>query len=278
MKIKGYCVKVGIVGCGAIGSRMAETIGRNFKEDCRVRGLYDVDYLKAARLAQKLNLKGVVSRTLPKLVQKCDCIVEATNARSTFDIVKQALTHRKSILTMSVGKLLKYPELFRLARKMKCHILLPSGAIAGVDAIKAASLKHIKKITLTTRKPPSGFVDNAYLLRKRIDLNKITKQTVLFSGDVATAVKYFPQNINVAATIALACQNIRARKKIRIKIMTSPRFKRNSHQIEMEGDFGRMVTKTDNVVCPDNPKSSYLAVLSGLQTLKQYCTGILIGT
>ena len=64
----------------------------------------------------------------------------------------------------------------------------------------------------------------------------------------------------------------------RVKIVTSPKYKTNSHEVEMVGDFGRLTTKTDNVVCPDNPKTSYLAVLSGLQTLKQYCTGILIGT
>ena len=60
--------------------------------------------------------------------------------------------------------------------------------------------------------------------------------------------------------------------------ITSPKFKTNSHEVEMIGSFGKMVTKTENVACPDNPKTSYLAALSGLQILKQYCNGIFIGT
>ena len=98
---------------------------------------------------------------------------------------------------------------------------------------------------------------------------------VIFEGDVDSAVKYFPKNINVAATLALACG---AKEKILVRLMTSPEYKTNSHEIEVIGDFGRMVALTDNVVCPDNPKTSYLAVLSAIQTLKQFFSGVKIGT
>ena len=202
-------------------------------------------------------------------------MVEAVNAQNTRGIIRQALKAKKSVLSMSVGKLLNASDLFRLAKQNKCHLLLPSGAIAGIDAIKAASLVGIDTITLTTRKPPAGFEGNSYLIQKGVSLSKIKKETTLFEGDVATAIKIFPRNINVAATLALASQS---RKKIIIRIITSPRYKTNSHKIELTGKFGRIITQTDNVVCPDNPKTSYLAVLSGLQTLKQYCSGVFIGT
>ena len=202
-------------------------------------------------------------------------MVEAVSAKNTRTIIRQALEAKRSVLSMSVGKLLNASGLFRLARKNKCHLLLPSGAIAGIDAIKAASLVGIDKMTLTTRKPPTGFTHNPYLIKKGIDPSKITKETVIFKGNVAAAVKAFPRNINVAATLALASQS---RKKIIIRIIVSPKYKTNSHTIELTGTFGRIVTQTDNFVCPDNPKTSYLAVLSGLQTLKQYCTGVFIGT
>lgn len=275
MKSPHYKVKIGIVGCGAIGSRMAETIHSDFSKDCRITGLFDVDRDKALILSKKLKLKSLAKRSLSDLINKCDCMIEAVNSNNTEDIIKQALQAKKSVLAMSVGKLLKAQNLFKLAKKNKCYILLPSGAIAGVDTIKAAALKNIHKITLTTRKPPSGFKESPYLRQKGIDLTKIKGETTIFHGRVEEAVKLFPQNINVASTIALAghCAD-----KLTIKIITSPKFKVNSHEIEMIGDFGKMITRTENVVCPDNPKSSYLAVLSGLQTLKQYCTGILIGT
>ena len=202
-------------------------------------------------------------------------MVEAVNAKNTRDIIQKALEAKKDVLSMSVGKLLNASGLFQLANQNHCHLLLPSGAIAGIDAIKAASLAGIQSITLTTRKPPSGFIGNPYLAEKGIDPLKIKRETVLFEGRVADAVKIFPRNINVAATLALASQ---CRNTLTVRIITSPKFKTTVHEIDAQGTFGRIRTQTDNVVCPDNPKTSYLAVLSGLQTLKQYCSGVFIGT
>ncbi|MDO8580318.1 MAG: DUF108 domain-containing protein [Candidatus Omnitrophota bacterium] len=275
MKSPHYKVKIGIVGCGAIGSRMAKGIAQDFTKDCRVTGLYDIDMMKARNLAQKLRLNNVVMPNLKSLIQHSDCVVEAVNAPDIRPIVEQALKAKKTVLSMSVGKIFQAPELFELAKKNKCYILLPSGAVAGIDAIKAASLAKIRKITLTTRKPLVGFRKNSFLSQNGFHFNKIKKETLLFKGNVTEALTRFPLNINVAATLALACGSP---KKLQIRIFTSPHYKRNSHEIEVVGDFGTITTKTDNIVCPDNPKTSYLAVLSGLQTLKQYCTGILIGT
>ena len=275
MKSPTYKVKIGIVGCGAIGSRIAKNIKREFGHDAKVVAVFDKDLQKMRWLAQSLGDKSVIARSLESLIQKSDCVVEAINTDAVGEIVKKILSAKKSVLVMSVGKMLKATDLFRLARKNKCYILLPSGAVAGVDAIKAASLAKIDRITLTTRKPIKGLIGNPYFAKKRINLAKIKKETTVFNGGVALAVKNFPQNINVAATIALASQ---CPKKLRIKINTSPHFIKNSHEIEVAGDFGRIKTLTENVICPDNPKTSYLAVLSGMQTLKQYCSGILIGT
>jgi len=275
MKPKRNKVRIGIIGCGAIGSRIACGIQKDFNDVCQLKGLYDIDQTVAKQLAKKLSLNKVVKQSITELLKSCDCMVEAVSAKNTRNIIRQALEAKKDVLSMSVGKLLNASDLFRLANQNKCHFLLPSGAIAGIDAIKAASLVGIDTITLTTRKPPSGFYGNSYLLDKGIDLSRIKKETVLFEGDVATAIKVFPRNINVAATLALASKRP---KKIIVRILTSPKYKMNSHEIDLTGKFGRIRTETNNTICPDNPKTSYLAVLSGLQTLKQYCGGVMIGT
>ena len=176
---------------------------------------------------------------------------------------------------MSVGKFLDGNSILDLAEKQGARLLIPSGAVAGIDALKAAALGKIERITLTTRKPVYGFNDNAYVQQRRINLSQIKKETVLFDGDVREAVRCFPQNINVAATIALSSG---VQDKLGIRISTSPEFKVNSHEIEVVGAFGRMSAKTENVVCPDNPKTSYLAVLSAVQALKQYFQEVKIGT
>ncbi|OGX07817.1 MAG: hypothetical protein A2Z88_08615 [Omnitrophica WOR_2 bacterium GWA2_47_8] len=268
-------LKIGIVGCGAIGSRIALSIKRELKQECTVSAIFDIVRPKAAHLGEKIGKNKIVKTSLSELIKNCDLVVEAVNAPSTRDIIFKSIKAKRHVLAMSVGKLLKAKDLCNFAERQKVHLLLPSGAIAGIDAVKAASLAKIHEILLTTRKPPSGFTNNRHIQEKGIDLSKITEETVLFDGDVDTAVKLFPQNINVAATLALASK---VPGKIRIRIITSPKFTINSHEIDVTGDFGRITSKTENVVCPDNPKTSYLAVLSGIQTLKQFCHSINIGT
>lgn len=268
-------VRIGILGCGAIGSRIARSIKAECDELASVTALFDINPLKAANLSRHIPIKNSVQKTYAQLLNHCDLVVEAVNAPDTHELIRQALLAKKDVLVMSVGKLLDSEAILKLAQKQDCRLLIPSGAIAGIDAIKAAALGKISQVTLTTRKPIYGFADNAYVQQKRINLSQIVKETVLFDGNVKEAVKCFPQNLNVAATIALASC---AKDKIRIRITTSPEFKVNSHEIEVVGAFGRMVTKTENVVCPDNPKTSYLAVLSAVVTLKQYLGQVRIGT
>jgi len=268
-------LKIGIVGCGAIGGGIARYISKELKKDCQLTGLYDIEYGRVERLRRELSAGPIGKSSLQALLKSCDLMIEAVNANSTREIVRGALLQKRNVIAMSVGKLLDAQDLFDLARKRGCHLLIPSGAIAGIDAVKSASLARIREINLTTRKPLNGFANNPYLTRKGIDLAAIKKETVLFKGNVDSAIKFVPQNINVAATIAIASQ---AKDKITVCIMTSPKYKNNSHEIEIVGDFGRIVTRTDNVVSPENPRTSYLAILSGMQTLKQFCQGTGIGT
>jgi len=275
MSISKKKTRVGILGCGAIGSRMAIAIKDELKVCAVVTGVFDIQGDRAEKLAKKISRDRIVKRSIEELIQSCDLMVEAVNAKDTQKLIRQALVAKKDVLVMSVGKLLGAKEIFRIAGKNRCRMLVPSGAVAGLDAIKAASQRRISKITLTTRKPIFGFTQNDYITRKNIDLSKIKTETVLFDGHVTDAVEHFPQNINVAAAIALASQ---APDKLRIRILTSPEYKLNSHEIEVVGDFGRLLTRTENEVCPDNPKTSYLAVLSAIQTLKQYFQETKIGT
>ena len=263
------------MGCGAIGSRIARSIKSECDQDATVSALFDINPVKAENLAKNLPCKNIIKHKYRDLLSASDIIVEAVNAPDTYQLVRQALLSKKDVLLMSVGKFIDSDPIIKLAHKQGSLILIPSGAIAGIDAIKAAALGKIHQIVLTTRKPVYGFADNAYVQARRINLSQIKKETILFDGNVKEAVHCFPQNINVAATIALASG---CKDKLRIRISTSPEFKVNSHEIEVVGEFGKITTKTENVVCPDNPKTSYLAVLSAIVTLKQYFQGVKIGT
>ena len=268
-------LKLGIVGCGAIGSRIALSTRKELKNQFMVSALYDIDAIRATGLAKKLRARGVVKRSIDELVKGCDIVVECVNTDATADIVEKALRAKKDILVMSVGRLLHKSSLFSLAEKNRASILIPSGAIAGLDAVKAAGLAGTVSVTLTSRKPPLGFARNVYLKSKGIHLEDITIETVLFDGDVSDAVKYFPHNINVASSLKLASG---PHAEVRVRIIADPHVSRNTHEIVLEGACGRITTKTENTICPDNPKTSYLAVLSGIQTLKQFFYNVKIGT
>lgn len=270
-------LKIGIVGCGAIGSSLARAICRDFSRQAELSGLYDIRREKAEKLSLLLfKNKKLTAKNLGRLIQEAQLVVEAASCASASGIAKSALRGGRDIMVMSVGGIVSgYPGIFNLAKRHKAKLYIPSGAIAGIDGLKASALGKIKKVVLTTTKNPASFKGVAYLERQGIDLESIKKELVLFSGPAEEAVRYFPQNINVSAVLSLA--GIGARKTA-VRIIASPQVSRNIHEIEIESQAGRVISRTENLLHPDNPKTSYLAVLSALAVLKQILSPAKVGT
>ncbi|MEK6563941.1 MAG: aspartate dehydrogenase [Candidatus Omnitrophota bacterium] len=271
MKLK----RIGIVGCGAIGSKIAEAISSDLKDKAKLSALYDIDPARARDLAGKLRKKNIIVLSLARLIRRSDLVVEASSAASAADIARQALRNRRDCLIMSAGGLLGAGDIFDLARGKNCSVYLPSGAIAGIDALKAHKLTDIRKVTLTTRKSPQALSGAPYVIQKKIDLDSIKEETIIFEGSAQKAVTFFPQNINVAALLSLAGIG---KEKTRVKIVCSPDYSRNIHEIEIESRAGNTFIRCENSPCPDNPKTSYLAVLSAIAALKEIFEPVKIGT
>jgi aspartate dehydrogenase len=258
--------KIGIAGCGTIGTFIAKFIDRDLKHCAKLVALCDTDSEQALRLSSLLSSKPSIC-PFEKLVDKSDIVVEAASAKVSFVFAKKALNKKKSVLVMSIGGIIeKSQELFVLAAKKKSKIILPSGAICGLDGIKSARIGSIKKVSLTTKKPPKGLKGAPYIADNKIDLDSITGETLIFKGSALEAIRAFPKNINVSALLSII--GIGA-KKTQVTIKTSPEYMVNTHKIEVEGDFGRIVTITENVPCVNNPKTSLLAPLSAVASLKQ---------
>ena len=166
---------------------------------------------------------------------------------------------------MSIGSLLDGGLLKRLrekAGKNKCKIYLPSGAVCGIDGIKAARGDVVDEVTLVTTKSPASLG------------RELEKRTILFDGAARDAVKEFPKNINVAACLSLAGIGF---DKTKVKIVADPVVRYNSHKILAHGKFGRLRAEVENLPNPNNPKSSYLASLSAIATLRRAINPIQIG-
>lgn len=191
------------------------------------------------------------------------------------ELLRKAVRKRKDILIMSVGGVLGNEKLLDAAAKKGIRVIMPSGAISGIDALKAAKKTGIESVTITTRKPPKSLSNIKYLTDKGVDVSAVSGETVLFEGNVTDAVKAFPKNINVSALLALAGIGP---EKTKVKIVTSPEYTRNVHEIEIRGSAGTVLTRTENVPSEKNPGTSYLAVLSAKSALDQYFSTVQIGS
>jgi len=274
--VKNIKLKIGIVGCGAIGSSLAKEVVSGLKGSASLAALYDIRLEKSQALSCQLakSAKFCVAN-LDTLIERSDLVIEASSAKAAWDVARKSLSSGRQVMVMSVGGMVDHlDQLFILAKKNKAQVFFPSGAISGVDALKAASIAGIKKVTLTTRKNPKAFSGVEYV-EKHFKLSGLKKDKVLFSGPAAQAVKYFPQNINVAAVLGLAGIGM---GKTRVRIIASPGTKKNIHEILIESPAAKIFTRTENTLHPQNPKTSYLAVLAAIATLKQILQPIKIGT
>lgn len=275
LDIEALMVRIGIIGCGTIGSRIAEHIDAKLRGKASLVALSDINAQNALRLAGSLGAKPAVT-DVDGLINASDLVIEAATAAFSAEVARKALGSGKDVMIMSTGGLLRgHKELFALAEEKNAKIYLPSGAICGLDGLKGAMQAGVSKVTLTTTKPPEGFKGAPYVMRKKIDLDKIGRDTVLFEGDAYEAMEGFPANINVAATLSICGIGP---EKTKVKIVASPASKRNIHEVEAEGDFGKLSTRTENVPSPGNPKTSYMAILSAIATLEGITGKVKIGT
>jgi len=269
-------LRIGIVGCGAIGGSLAKEIVSNFSKDASLAALYDIRPEKSLDLARKLRKSvKLCAANLNNLIKRSELVIEASSARASWEISRKCLSAGRDIMVMSVGGMVGHPgSLQSLAGKNNARVYFPSGAISGIDALKAANIGKVRKVVLTTRKNPAAFRGVEYVA-KRFKLDGLKKDKLLFSGSASSAVKYFPQNINVAAVLGLAGIGMR---KTQVRIIASPHTAKNIHEVQILSDAASIFTRTENILHPQNPKTSYLAVLAAIATLKQILQPIKIGT
>ena len=269
-------IRIGIVGCGAIGKEICRAVDQGII-NAQLVAIVDRKPQAALEFASSLRSPPRVMNAT-ELIDVVDLVVECASQTAVREIVPLALKNGKDVMIMSVGALTNrelLEEITLLARKHGCKVYLPSGAIVGLDGLKSASMGKICSVTLTTRKPPSSLERAPYIEQYKVDLSTLKKSTIIFEGSAEDAVKGFPDNVNVAATLSLAGIGTQNTK---IRIIADPTLERNVHEICVEGDFGKFETRVENVPSPANPKTSYLAALSAIATLRRMADPIQIGT
>ncbi len=270
--------KIGLLGCGAIGTQIALAIDSG-KIPATLTHVYDQDKERAESLVSKLkSTPEIVTNSHLLSSNPIDLVVEAASQDAVRDVALSVLQNRKDLMIMSVGALLDesvFEILSDACSDFKKTIYLPSGAIAGLDGLKSVK-DELDSLTLVTTKHPKSLKGAKFFETSDIDINNISDSTTIFEGTAKEAVGLFPANINVAALLSLVGLGS---EKTRVRIIADPKTDKNTHQIQAKGKFGEMSFTIKNVPDPNNPKTSRLATLSAIEKLHAICSDdIQIGT
>ena len=259
-------MRITIVGCGSIGSKLAKAADGM----ADVKRIYLLDKRKevAERTAAGLK-KAIVIDSVEEELYHTDLVIESASQEAAREILPKVASRGVDIMIMSVGVFVDdvfRNMVFEKAKSAEAKIYIPTGALCGCDGLRSASCGELEEVELISIKGPKSLGDIDYVINQGIDVNKVTERTVIYTGFAREAVMLFPRNINVAATVALLGMGF---DKTKVTVVLDPEIKSNSHELRIKGSFGAMNCHTLNVPEPDNPKTSHLATLSAIATLKR---------
>ncbi|MDA1036645.1 MAG: DUF108 domain-containing protein [Chloroflexi bacterium] len=256
---------IGIVGCGAIGKAILRAV-----DD----GQIDVDVAGVTTRTEGPAREFLASLKHPwplmsqgELIEQADMIVEAAGQHVVPDLAEATFDAGKDLMLISIGALVNHPEIIDRSRATGCRLLMPSGAIIGLDGLKSASMGAIDHVTMVSRKGPASLDGAPWVIDNKIDLWGMTEETEIFSGTAREACVGFPANLNVSAAVSFAG----------IGPDRTTGLNRNCHDIEVEGEFGLMRLHLENIQS-ENPKTGRLTAMSIIRTIQQSVDPVHIGT
>jgi aspartate dehydrogenase len=265
-------VRVAVVGLGAIGIRVVEAL------DAGIDGLVlaavsaQNPAKHGARLA-KLN-KPPPILPIEALSDAADLVIECAPSKLLKSIVAPFVASGKTAVVLSVGALLEHDDLFELAKQNGGQIVVPTGALIGLDAVTAAAVGKIHSVRMVTRKPVRGLAGAPYIVENDIDIEQITEPLKIFEGTAREAAKGFPANLNVAVALSLAGIGP---DRTRLEIWADPALTRNVHRVEVESDSARFSMSIENIPS-ENPKTGLITALSVIAWLRKLRAPLRVGT
>ena len=227
--------------------------------------VFDIDESRSRRLAQETGADRPDHIDLA--LAHADLVVEAASQAALREVAPKVLNRGLPLIALSVGALGDeefYKLVTRIATQSGGRLLVPSGALGALDAVRAAAEAGIDEVTLVTAKPPAGF-----------GLTDVREPRVLYDGPAREAVAKFPKNVNVAAALSLAGVGF---EKTRVRIVADPALTLNTHTVTVRGAFGEMTCRVENRASPDNPASSQLASLSALALIRRFLAPVQVGS
>ena len=265
---------VGIAGLGAVGFEVARRIDAGGVDGLVLSAVSARDHHRAReRMAGFRAPVDVVAAG--ELAARADIVVECAPAAVFREIAEPVVRAGKILLAISAGALLDHADLVDTARATGARIVVPSGAVMGLDAVRGAAESGIDSVTMVTRKPPGGLVGAPYLADHGIDVEGLDAPLKVFEGSAREGARGFPANVNVAAALGLAGIGP---ERTRLEIWADPGVTRNTHEIRLEAETVRFRLRIENVPSPENPRTGRSVAPSVVATLRRLVAPLVVGT
>ena len=266
-------MKIGIVGVGTIGSFLIRELRSDHSFE--LVAVADIDENHARRILADNGYPESLLLPLEKFPEDTDVYIESAAASIAGDVAMYALNKGRTVIIASIGGLGDIDKYRSAAENHGGRLLLPSGAIAGLDALKGIPPDSISSVILKTTKPAKTLADMPYLKEKGINTLEFTEPARIFEGSARDAAKAFPRSINVAAALSHAGIGL---DRTRVEIWADPDGERNCHSIRVESGHGTLTTDVANVPFEENPRTSRLAAYSILATVRGLTKPVVVGT
>jgi aspartate dehydrogenase len=267
-------LNVAVGGLGAIGFSVAKCLSEGGIPGLNLAAVSARDHSKAYQRLSAENIDTPVVE-LAKLANVADVVIECAPAAVFDDVAVPAIAAGCVFMPLSVGALLERNALVEQARQTGAKIIVPSGAMLGLDALKGVSEGRIDQVKLVTRKPISGLSGAPYLIEHGIDIESLNQPLQVFCGSARDAARAFPANVNVAAALSLAGFGA---DRTEVEIWADPNVTRNTHKVTVDADCASFSMEIRGVPDPDNPRTGLLTPRSVIACLRRLTSPLVVGT
>lgn len=265
-------LRVGLAGLGAVGLDVAKRLIAGIP-GLSLAAVAVRNVEKAQRALPQIGVSIPVQKATD-LADDCDVVVECLPPSHFRDIAISAIDKSRIFMPLSVAQLLENGDLIERARQKRARILVPTGALIGLDAVRAAAEGTIHSVKMVTRKPPAGLEGAPYLIERKISVNNLKEPLKVFNGSAREGARGFPTNVNVAAALSLAGIGP---DRTQLEIWADPNLTRNTHTITVDADTARFTMTIENIPS-ENPRTGKSVAPSTVAALRALVSELKVGT
>jgi aspartate dehydrogenase len=265
---------VAIAGLGAIGLTLARRVDGGDIPGMALTAVAVRDAGRARATIAHFRSPPAIA-PLHELADLADVVVECLPSREFAAVARPVIARGRIFMPLSVGALIDHMDLIEHAKTTGARIIVPTGALLGLDAVRAAAEGTITAVTMVTRKPPAGLVGAPLLVKHGISVDGLQEPLRVFAGSAREAIAGFPANVNVAVALSLAGIGP---DRTHVEVWADPAVTRNTHTIKVRSNSADLTMTIENIPSEENPRTGMITPLSALAALRRLTSALVVGS